>query len=63
MLILTRAQRKAVYGLYLRNADGARCYREFRRRVKAMIGSPGCVCVPSWCGMYVGIEPHGYTHT
>lgn len=34
-------------------------YRQFRKRVHS--GS-GCIMV-QWCGMWVGIEPDGYTHT
>lgn len=34
-------------------------YREFRRTVQ--YGS-GCIMVP-WCGMWLGIEPDGYTHS
>lgn len=34
-------------------------YREFRRRVK-----PGYDCVLiHWCGMWLGIESDGYTHS
>jgi uncharacterized protein YjaZ len=63
MLVLTKPQRKAVHELYRRSADGASNYRTFRRRVKPMLFGGGAVCLPSWCGMYVGIEPDGYTHT
>lgn len=34
-------------------------YRQFRRTVR--IGS-GCIMVP-WCGMWLGIEPDGHTHS
>ena len=60
-MLLTRPQRKAVKRLYDRNADGAKSYRAFRARVGRFIGL-GCICVP-WCGMYIGIETDGYTHS
>lgn len=34
-------------------------YREFRRTVQP---GPDCIMVP-WCGMWLGIEPDGYTHS
>lgn len=34
-------------------------YRQFR---KLAIASFGCVMVP-WCGMWLGIESDGYTHS
>jgi hypothetical protein len=36
-------------------------YREFRRKVRPMVADT-CVMVP-WCGMWVGIEADGYTHS
>lgn len=35
-------------------------FREFRRY--ALHSSAGCWMVP-WCGMWLGIEPDGYTHS
>lgn len=34
-------------------------YRQFRRGVQP---GPGCVMV-QWAGMWLGIEPDGYTHS
>jgi hypothetical protein len=34
-------------------------YRQFRRRLQ--VG--GCVPMIYWCGMWLGIEPDGYTHS
>lgn len=34
-------------------------YRQFR---KLVVHSFGCVMVP-WCGMWLGIEQDGYTHS
>ena len=59
MVYLTRAQRVSLLRKYKQDKDGARSYREFRQRVQS-----GWDCVMlKWCGMYVGIEPDGYTHT
>lgn len=58
---LTRAQREALKRVYTRNPDGARNYREFRKR--AYLNTVmGCVLL-QWCGMWLGIEPDGYTHS
>jgi len=34
-------------------------YREFRKTVQP---GPGCIMV-QWSGMWLGIEPDGYTHS
>lgn len=57
--MITRAQRQAIRRLHSRNADGAPDYRSFRRR----FASGGGFIGGQWCGMFVGIEPDGYTHT
>lgn len=70
MIILTRAQRVALKRVYDRpvttfathgqTIKGTRgTYREFRKT--AQPGS-GCIMV-AWCGMWLGIEPDGYTHS
>jgi hypothetical protein len=66
MHILTRAQREALYRVYIRPRYGItrtdiRGYRFFRRFVKPG-PSHGCVMVP-WANMWLGIEPDGYTHS
>ncbi len=59
MVKLTKAQRKAVKKIYDRDFDVMETYREFRKRVQ-----PGSNCVMiKWCGMWLGIEPDGYTHS
>lgn len=37
-------------------------YRQFRSRVQGTFFMNGCVMV-HWCGMWLGIEPDGYTHS
>lgn len=61
-----RAQREALQRVYTRlkapDFSGATrdiTYREFRRTVQP---GPGCIMVP-YCGMWLGIEPDGYTHS
>ncbi len=58
MIYLTKKQRKALYALYNRQPMGC-TYKEFRASVQP---SMGCVMVP-WAGMWIGIEPDGYTHS
>ena len=53
-----RAQREALRRVYLRLQNPPK-YREFRRTVQP---GPGCIMVP-YCGMWLGIEPDGYTHS
>lgn len=70
MINLTPEQEQALERLYERSADGASTFEEFAERAQPMIGwvdwaSPhgnGCIIV-GWCGMFVGIETDGYTHT
>ena len=56
---LTKLQRKAVYRKFNQDPDGSSTYREFRRRV--IIGVD-CAMI-QWCGMWLGIESDGYTHS
>jgi len=37
-------------------------YRQFRRGVQPMFGCDGSVLI-QWAGMWLGIEPDGYTHS
>lgn len=70
---LTRAQREALYAVFCRDnpeilntsyyglmPQRRAQYRAFRRT--AIASHMGCVIVP-WAGMYLGIEPDGYTHS
>lgn len=63
MVKTTKAQRKALKRVYLRQvetrADPGLVYREFRKMVEP---GPGCIMVP-FAGMWLGIEPDGYTHS
>ena len=67
MIKLTKPQRKAVYRVFSRysHVDNTTplviTYRQFRRRVTAGFG---CVMLqPVDGGMWLGIEPDGYTHS
>ncbi len=73
MIMLTKAQRKALKAVFDRQPIKAPpmfldqyygvvrylTYRQFRKRV---FPGPGCIMV-GWCGMFLGIEPDGYTHS
>jgi hypothetical protein len=65
MTPLNKAQRQALKKVYDRTkvidpvTQTEMSYREFRKTVTF---GPGCVMVP-WCGMWLGIEPDGYTHS
>jgi hypothetical protein len=36
-------------------------YRQFRQKVQPMLGGGGVMI--HWCGMWLGIETDGYTHS
>tara|TARA_R100001086_G_scaffold245869_1_gene177352 strand:+ start:1410 stop:1589 length:180 start_codon:yes stop_codon:yes gene_type:complete len=57
--VLTREQRVAIKKLYDRDWNKPESYLEFRRTVQL---GWDCVMVP-WCGMWLGIETDGYTHS
>ena len=65
MLTLTKPQRHAlhrIYGRILASDSGPgklATYRKFRRTIRP---GPGCIMV-QFCGMWLGIEPDGYTHS
>jgi hypothetical protein len=58
MVKLNRAQRQALHRVWLRESLNL-TYREFRKTIQP---GPGCIMVP-WAGMWLGIEPDGYTHS
>jgi hypothetical protein len=60
MTRLTKEQQRALLAVYRRGAKtNPPTYLQFRRT--AHLGM-GCLMVP-WAGMYLGIEPDGYTHS
>ena len=58
MVFLNKNQRAALARVWNRDGQGM-TYRQFRATVQP---GPGCVLV-QWCGMWLGIEPDGYTHS
>jgi len=63
---MTKAQRRALTKLWLRCAEPGKAnplgsLRSFHRRARQAYAID-CVMV-YWCGMWVGIERDGYTHT
>ena len=59
MVHTTRAQREALLRKFQQNPDGSGTYREFRERVKSGYD----YIYLWWCGMLIGIEEDGYTHS
>lgn len=68
MVRCNRAQRVALANVFRRKyphancllrADQVRLYRKLRRSV---VPGPDCVMVPA-LGVWLGIEPDGYTHS
>lgn len=71
MVKTTRAQRVALKRVFDRTPLTHECrsvqckheraisYREFRKKVAA---GYDCIMI-FWCGMWLGIEPDGYTHS
>jgi hypothetical protein len=61
---ITRSQREAIKRLYDRSTDGAVSYLAFRRRFRLYsVGSVGDYIGGAWCGMFIGIETDGHTHS
>jgi hypothetical protein len=58
MVTLNKSQRAALARVWRRDPQGL-TYRQFRATVQH---GPGCAMV-QWCGMWLGIEPDGYTHS
>ena len=58
-MLLTKQQRKALHKVYQRNPDNHPNYLTFRRTVQQGWG----YIMVQWCGMWLGIEPDGYTHS
>jgi len=60
MITLTRAQRAALYRKWTQSNQGL-SYWAFRRSVQACLHDESVMVY--WCGMWLGIEPDGYTHS
>jgi hypothetical protein len=60
MKTLTRAQRKALHRVWQRNDQGM-SYRAFRRTARC--SWLGDYLLVRWCGMTLGIEADGFTHS
>ena len=56
----TKAQQRALRDLWLRDNQGL-TYLRFRRKAFHLT-SCDCLMV-GWCGMVIGIEKDGYTHS
>jgi len=58
-MLITRKQREAIARVYHRDPDGSKSYLQFRHRV---VMGYDCLMI-QWCGMWLGIESDGYTHS
>ena len=68
MIKTTRAQRETLHRIWTRyhrpnetDPDQGESYRSFRRRVSCGFGWVGIEPIPG--GLYIGIEPDGFSHT
>ena len=57
---ITDAQKHAIKRIYDRNAQGM-SYLQFRRSVQKACYDNSLMV--KWCGMWLGIETDGYTHS
>ena len=58
-LKMTRQQRIALFKVYQRNSNGSNTFRAFMARA---VQGYDCIMI-NWCGMWLGIESSGYTHS
>lgn len=64
MLVTTKAQRVAVKRVYDRKCKGEPAsYLAFRRKFKQSGVAGDNYLFGPWCGMWLGIEKDGYTHS
>lgn len=56
---MTPDQAESVERLFARSSDGSNTLVEFFARVE----NYGDYCGLLWCGMFIGIEKDGYTHS
>ncbi len=60
MITLTKPQQVSLLRKYQQDTNNYPTYRAFRRTVAIDICGAAMVY---WCGMWLGIEPDGYTHS
>jgi hypothetical protein len=59
---LTKQQRASLKRKWTQDSQGM-SYLAFRRTVRALGFSGGDCIMVKWCGMWLGIETDGYTHS
>ena len=57
---ITKNQQESLLRKWRQNDQGM-SFLQFRRTALPMFGDPAIVV--QWCGMYLAIEPDGYTHS
>ncbi len=60
---MTHEQKIALRKLYDRNSNESKSFDEFCKRAQQSIFAIDHVVFIKWCGMTVGIETDGHTHT
>ena len=58
---ITKEQQRALRQVFERTELNM-TYLQFRRTARGLGPRYGCIMVP-WCGMWLGIERDGYTHS
>lgn len=62
-LQITAEQLRSLRRKYEQGTDGAKSFEEFLTRVTSRgVGTDSYLFLP-WCGMWLGIETDGYTHS
>ena len=59
---LNKEQQNSLFRKYQQSDSGFSSYLAFRRTVMPYLGGDKSVIV-QWCGMWLGIEEDGYTHS
>jgi hypothetical protein len=58
---ITKVQQQSLLRKWKQNDQGL-TYRQFRKTVQECFGNDSYIVVP-WCGMVLGIETDGHTHS
>ena len=61
MLTLTKPQRTSIHRKWVQESQSL-TYRQFRKTAQPQLFGDGAIMI-KWCGMWLGIEPDGYTHS
>ncbi len=62
MIKINKAQQQALLKKFKQAPSGFASYRAFRKSIHAQLFGDTSIMV-EWCGMWLGIETDGYTHS